>query len=63
MTTVGHPPRLLHDHAATHEVRNGTTRRMACRFTPDRVGIAGLRFLPRGEHNSQWYAVYCIVDA
>jgi hypothetical protein len=21
MTTVGHPPRLLHGHAATHEVR------------------------------------------
>jgi hypothetical protein len=62
MTTVGPPPRLLHGDAATDDVRNGSTRRMACpihpRPRPDRRTVVFRR-----EHNSQWYAVYCIVDA
>ena len=53
MTTVGHPPRPLHDHAATHEVRNGPTRRMACPIHSRSRRDCRTVVFARGEHNSQ----------
>ena len=55
MTTVGHPPRLLHGRAAT--VRRVNKADGMSDSPPIASGLPHCRF-GRMEHNSQWYAVY-----
>jgi hypothetical protein len=53
MTTIGHPPRLLHSHAATREVRWVNKADGMSDSPPIASALPHCGF-DRGEHNSQW---------